>query len=299
MKLKQIFAESGRLLFYNQKFTLLLWGTNIVLAFILSVSIFDLLTMDIGHSLMSDALAKGFDYVWLLQFYHNYRLELQQIPLLLYGITGIYILINTFFSGGLIAVFSHPQKNHWVDFFYGGVRYWYRFIKVFFVSAVFYAIVFLLYLYSGKISADFFKDVPSYLPAFLFRLLRYVLLLFFIGIITIISDYTKVALAVNNRLKVLEEIKQTTVFISKNFNIIFGVFFLIAFLGAVGAILYNIFGLAIPRSPFYFLAATFLLQQILIIFRVNIRMFFYATEVNLCRDLRAEVLEQSVQVEEN
>ena len=289
---KQSFIEGGRLLFYNQKFTILLWGTNALLALILTIPIYSLLTVDLSHSLLSDVLVNKLDYVWLLQFYHNYNLEINQIPILLYGIVFIYILINTFYDGGIITVFVNPSKNHWVDFFYGGVRYWYRFIKVVLISAVFYLLVFLLYYWSGKITGKLFQETPSYWTPFIFRLVRYILLLFFVGIVTVIADYTKIALAANGRLKALNEFWQSTKFVFKNFNIVFGVFFLVAFLGALGAILYNLIGLAIPASPFYFLILTFLLQQLLIIFRLNIRMFFFATEINLCRELRAEVIEQ-------
>ncbi len=298
MRIKNIFVESGRLIFYNQKFMLLLWGANLLLAFVLSVSVFSLLGVNIGHSLMSDTLAKELDYVWLIQFYNNFKIELGQIPLLLYGVAGIYILLNTFTAGGFITVFAMPQKNHWVDFFYGGIRYWMRFVKVFFITAFFYILLFLAYYYSGKISSALFADYPSYLPAFAFRVGRYLVLLFFIGVITIVSDYTRVAIAMKNGNNVIAEMKKTIVFIRKNFNVLFTVFFLTALLGALGVIVYNLVGLAVPRSPFYFLTLTFLLQQILIIFRINIRMFFFATEVLLCKELNAEVLEE-VKIEEN
>ena len=47
----------------------------------------------------------------------------------------------------------------------------------------------------------------------------------------------------------------------------------------------------IPRTPFYFLIVSFILQQMLIIFRLFIRMYFCATEVNLYKDLSADVIE--------
>ena len=173
-------------------------------------------------------------------------------------------------------------------------------MKVVAFSALLYLSVFLLYYWSGKLTGNLFSETASYWPQFIFRLTRYIIMLFLVGIVTVISDYTKIALAANDRLKAIKEFLNTTQFVFKDFNIVFGVFFLVAFLGALGVIFYNVIGLAIPSSPFYFLILTFFLQQLLIIFRLNIKMFFIATEINVCRDLRSEVIiREAIEVEGN
>ncbi len=290
MKIKEILTEGARLVFYNQKFAIILWGTNALLSLVLTIPIYALLTVNIGHSLIGKLLSQNFDYVWLIQFLHKYSTELSQIPILLYGVIVIYILLNAFYAGGLIAVFNHPKKNHVIDFFYGGVKYWFRFLKVVAISLIFYAIVFFIYELFGRLSSSLFSNSTSYYPDFIFRLTRYVLLIFFIGIISMISDYARVLLAVTNNQNVLKAILNSTKFILKNFNEIFSVFLTVALLGAAGVILYNVVGLFIPKSPIYFLLLTFILQQILIIFRLNIRMFFFSTEVILYKDLKAEMI---------
>ena len=83
----------------------------------------------------------------------------------------------------------------------------------------------------------------------------------------------------------------------KDFQKIFTIFFLVAVLGAVGALLYNVFGLTISRLPYYFLLLPFILQQMLIIFRLNIRMLFCSTEVILYKDLSAEIIKPLVEEE--
>ncbi len=290
LKIKDILIDGGRLVFYNQKFVLILWVTNALFSLILTIPIYLLLTVNIGHSLISNLLNQTIDYVWLLQFRHQFSIELSQIPILLYGVILIYILLNTFYSGGLLSVFNQPVKNHVIDFFYGGVKYWFRFFKVLLISIILYLIIFSLYEITGRLNALLFGSQAGYYGDFIFRLVRYIVLLFFIGIVTVITDYARVLMVVKNNVNVTESILNSTKFIFKNFNKVFSVFLTVALLGATGAILYNFAGLFIPKSPFYFLLLTFILQQILIIFRLNIRMFFFSTEITLYKDLNAELI---------
>ena len=69
---------------------------------------------------------------------------------------------------------------------------------------------------------------------------------------------------------------------------------MVAVFGAIGAIIYNLVRVTIPETPFYFLIVSFILQQMLIIFRLLIRMLFYSTEVILFNDLIAEVISPKV-----
>ena len=64
----------------------------------------------------------------------------------------------------------------------------------------------------------------------------------------------------------------------------------VSVIGALGAVIYNLMIIYVPRAPYYFLILTFILQQLLIIFRLSITMFFYATEVFLFKDQDAEVI---------
>ncbi len=281
----------------NAKFILLMWGTNAVGAFILSMPIYYLLIDNLNHSLMSDKLAVDFDFIWFVQFINIYKSSIGEIPFMIFSIVGVYVLIQIFYIGGLISVFNLPEKNHTVDFFYGGVKYWYRFTKVVLISLIFFALAFLLHDYLGLFIEWGFSGTESQFSDFIIRLGRYILLIFFIGLITLVSDYTKVYMAVQDSNKTLNSISNAVIFIKNNFNKVFTVFLIIAVTGAAGAVLYNLVEIFIPRTPFYFLVVSFIVQQMLIIFRLFIRMYFCATEVLLYKDLSADIIEVKVKEE--
>ncbi len=289
--LKSTLVNSSREVFYNQKFVILLWATNSVLALLMTIPVANMLRDNLQTSLMSDKLALGFDFIWYVQFTEIYKRGISQLPNLLYGITTIYVLINTFYAGGLIAVFSNSKKNHIIDFFYGGIKHWFRFMKVVLLSVVLYAAAFILNTLFGQLIASVFSGTEMSALDFTLRVIRYAFLIFMIGIVSIVSDYTKIIMALRNRQNLFKTIGYAALFIKNNFNKSFGLFFIVALMGGLGTILYNIIDLGIPRTPYYFLLLSFILQQILVIFRLNIRMLFYSTEVLVFKDLDADMIE--------
>lgn len=288
--IKQILIQGTRSVFYNSKLVFLLWAFNAASALILTIPFLQILLDSLDHSLISDSLSQNFDYTWFIQFKRVYELQFEHLPLSIYSVVAIYTLLQTFFLGGLISIFSNPDKNHIVDFFYGGVRYFSRFVKVLFVSLVFFVVAFKLNDYLGELITYLFKDSENIKADFALKALRYILLVFFIGVITIISDYTKVALAIGDKTKILIGTYNAFIFLKNNFVKIFSVFLFVAIIGALGVILYNLIGRFLPRTPYYFLILSFILQQMLIIFRLLVRMLFCATEVNLYKDLSADVV---------
>jgi len=295
LNIKQILLHGIRSVFHNDKFVIIMWAFNAMAALVLTVPIYNILIDNLGTSLTSDRLALNFDYMWYIQFRNLYSVQLNHLPLSIYFVVGIYALIQTFFLGGLIAIFQNPDKNHTVDFFYGGVKYFLRFTKVLLVSLLFFAAAFKINDYSGELISILFKNSENVYADFILKALRYILLVFFIGIVTLISDYSKISLAVKDKNEILRECFNAIRFIIANFSKVFIVFLIVAIIGALGSIVYNVIGRFIPRTPFYFLFVSFILQQMLIIFRLLVRMLFYSTQVNLFNDLSADVIRAEAQ----
>ncbi len=292
--IKNILINGSRSVFHNFRIVFLMWFLNAASAIVLTVPLYNLLLINLSHSNISDRLTKEFDYFWFLQFSHLYEIQLDQIPITIYAVVVIYTIIQTFFLAGIIAIFNNPPKNHLVDFFYGGVKYFFRFFKVLFYSLVLFIIIFFIYDKLGNLITNIFSNSENELFEFILKSLRYVFLIFMIGCVTMISDYTKVSLAVNDNLNVHKEIIPVIKFLKNNFSQAFTVFIIVAILGAIGILIYNIIGKFIPRMPAYFLVITFVLQQLLIIFRLLIRMLFCSTEVLIYKDISAEEISAEV-----
>lgn len=288
MKIKEVFGSGIRMILKNSKFFWLYWAANFVFAMVLALPVFFLLNQNLNHSAVSDRLLFGFDYTWYIQFREVYRTSISEIPFLIYGVAGIYTLIQVFFLGGILSVFNIPKKNHYVDFFYGGVKYWFRFVKLLFLSLFFYALAFTFNDYTGYWISHWFSGREELIFEFILRASRYAFLIFMIGAVSLISDYIKVALVVKDSNSVLRETYSTLIFLKENFYFTFIVFFLVAVLGALGALVYNLLDSYIPKTEYFYLTLVFILQQLLIIFRLIVRMLFSATEIIIYKDLNAK-----------
>lgn len=295
MKIKEVFNSGLRIILKNTKFLWLFWMANFLFALVLSLPIFFLLNQSLSHSTVSDKLVLGFDYIWYLQFKAVYKTSISEIPFLIYGVVGVYILIQVFFLGGLLSVFHIQKKNHYVDFFYGGVKYWYRFVKLLFISLFFYALAFTFNDYTGYWLSYWFSGEEKLIFEFILRASRYAFLIFMIGAVSLISDYIKIALVVNDSNSVIKQIYSVLIFLKENFYFTFIVFFLVAVLGALGALVYNLLDSYIPKTEYFYLILVFILQQLLIIFRLVVRMLFAAAEIIIYKDLNAKEVQTNAE----
>ncbi|MGE5399863.1 MAG: hypothetical protein ACM3S2_05645 [Ignavibacteriales bacterium] len=295
LQVKDTFRQAIKLVGRNHKFLWLFWATNIAFATIISLPIYYMLSNNLMHSVLSDSLSSGFDYIWYLQFRRLYQTNIGEMPYIIYGTAGVYVLIQTFFLGGLVSIFHNTKKNHYVDFFFGGVKYWYRFTKVLLISLVFYALAFKINDLSGQFLTYAFANQEKIIFEFILRASRYVLLIFLLGLVTIVGDYLKVSLGVKDSSHVFGEIYPVLNFLRENFSRIVILFFFTALLGAIGAIIYNLLNDLLPKSHYVYLLLTFILQQFLIIFRLSIKMLFTATEVIIYKDIKAQVIPTQVE----
>lgn len=289
--IREILRGGWRLVIQNWFYVFLLWGTNIVLSLVITIPILAMLQDNLSHSLWSSKLALELDYFWLNQFeYSNINL-FDKLPILFFSIVGINVLIQKVYQGGLIAVFNNPKKNHISDFFYSGVKFWYRFVKVSIIAIILLGIIFT---FDSKLDSwieYWTQDFNSVILDLIFRSVRYLILLFLIGIISILSEYTQIYLALNDSQKIRTALREILLFMRQRFFIVFTTYLIVSVFGALGAIVYNVVAISIPRSPFYYLILTFILQQMLIIFRLAITMLLYATEVYLFKDQDAEIIQ--------
>jgi len=290
LSIKEILVNGSRLVFAHRKFVLLFWITNIVFAFALSLPLFSVLQHGLANSLINSNLSLGFDYLWYVQFRHIYRNSLDAIPILLYAFAGVYVLVQLFYLGGLLSVYTNSKKNHVVDFFYGSVKYFIRFLKIaVVVGALYFAAISINVLIDYGIK-QIFLEKENAAVEFAVQIFRYLFFLLLISIINIISDYTKIAIVVIDSTKLFRSLYKSFQFIKKNFVKVMTVYFIMLVFVAIGATIYNVVDSFLPKKPVYFLLLTFLIQKLLIIFRVLIRMYFYSTELLIFTDGEAQTV---------
>jgi hypothetical protein len=61
-------------------------------------------------------------------------------------------------------------------------------------------------------------------------------------------------------------------------------------MGAAGAIIYNFADSFLPKTTYAYFGLAFILQQLLIIFRLFVKMLFVSTEITIYKDLNAGII---------
>lgn len=291
-ELKALFLSCTRFTFHNRKFLYLFYLVNLLFSVGLSLPAFALLKDNLGHSVMGKTLLSDFDLLWLFQFLNVYKGPVAIFPYYIFSLVGIYFILQMFFSGGIMAVYLNPKRNHISDFFYGGVRYFYRFLKITIPVIGVYTLIFqfnnfLTYVLTTLTDSAIYYILPG-LQVFLF--------LVCLTAVNLFADYCKVAGAVRDTVSFKLMVTDAYRFLRRRFWFAFPVYVLIAsFVGIAGTI-YSFGDSFIPKSNEYLILIAFVIQQFLIIFRFFIRMLFYTTEIYLFTDHSAEVV--NVQVEE-
>jgi hypothetical protein len=272
------------------KFLILLWTTNFVFAFALTYPVYSLLNADLIHSTLNSHFTGEFDFLWFIQFMFINKKTILGIPGLLLSLTGIYNLIQLFYSGGFISVLMNPGKNHWVDFFFGGVKYFFRYFKLFLWTILLYALAVWanVLTYSGVQLI-----LNSYESPFIvlgINIVRNSLFLFFICSVNLLVDYTKVVVCSTDQSKIRFSFLKAVRFIRDNFKNALIVYLLCALFVAIAAVGYNILDSFIPKTSLALIIVTFFIQQLLVIFRFLIKILFFSTEVVLYSELSADVV---------
>ena len=281
----------------NLHFIGLLWVLNIAFAMILSMTLFRLLNADLSGSLTGDSLLQGFEYRWYQEFFFKYRTTLEMFTNTLTIVGSIFILIQSFLLGGILTVLnSGERKTLFIDFFYGGVRYFYRFFKVLLLSMVFYVGLFFINRWGTAATENLLGASESEALRISVIVLRYVLLALIFFFLNIIFDYTKIRIVVHEETKILREWWRAVKFTVSHPGPTIGLFVLLFLLGAgIFGIYYFSEDIFQPLSSYGMIFLVFVLHQIYIAARLWLRMMFYASQLALWKEINAELIVPSVE----
>lgn len=288
--LKKTLVESSRLVYQNGKFAILFWITNLGFSIALTFPVFLMLYDNLHQSVLSSPRGGEFDFLWFMQFRELNIQMFQAIPGMLYSVTFLYNIIQLFYTGGLLAVSLNVRKNHIVDFFYGGVKYFFRFFVIFLLTLLFFFLALSVNTLIYSVIESAFSNSQNTELEYGLHAARYVVFLFLITVVNFVSDYAKIVTVVGDETNMFTIIVKAIRFIRANFTVVISLFLFLASCILGAAILYNLADGFIPKTSVFLIAATFSVQQLLILFRLFTRMLFYTSELFIFRELSAEVI---------
>jgi len=242
-----------------------LFIVNIIISLLLFVPMYDSLKGSFGKRLIADRMLKGFDYTWFLQFSQNakglaasFKPEVINAGAFLENISALeragflreeaivfmigifYLLLSIFFAGGILNILSSTEgKFSLSNFFAGCGGYFLRFLRLFFLSLIFFVPVYLLSFYLSSLVYMKYADYGAEMPVFIFRTIITALTFFLLFLVDMIFDYAKIRTVAEGSRSMFVETFRSIGFVFKNFGKTLGLYYL---LGVVSVAIMAIYG---------------------------------------------------------
>jgi hypothetical protein len=273
------------------KMILLLLVANNLITIPLVVPIFWLVAYSTGRTLTADRMyADKLDVRWITDVINqqvpgfSFESTGIQIGLLLAVLALIYLLMNTFFTGGIIEVLAMDYGRFTMRRFWGGCgAYFWRLFRLMLISMLFYGVVgFAFYLLQTKL--DLAAAQATSYEAFLYqRWGSMALLVILLGFVNMVFDYAKIRAVVEDSRAMFSGAIRALGFTLSHFFSVSVLYLLIALFGIVLFFLLVQARNSVVQSSVLTISATILLSQTAVAAQIWTRMTFYAAELDFYR----------------
>ncbi|MFN7947758.1 MAG: hypothetical protein U0Z53_20585 [Blastocatellia bacterium] len=269
-----------------QMMTLLLVA-SILFTVPVAVPIFWLITRTSSDTLAAQRMfADKLDVLWFIdavnQQFTGASLEsaAAQVGLLLLVMGIGYVLLNTFFAGGIIEMLKANDERFSARRFWAGCgAYFGRFFRLLLVSLIFYGLAYIIYLLLGP-SGAMQRQATAYQPVARRQWIATLALVLMIWLVNLIFDYAKISTVVNDRRRMFREAISAVRFALKHFAGVCGLYLLIALLGLALFALLAWLRNGITQSSMVTVLLAFALAQMAMMARIWTRITHYAAELD-------------------
>lgn len=318
MKIFLNLAKGFSLIRKNASLIIIFFLANFILSLILTYPIYSSLDSSLSTSKVGDKAVEEFDYLWWQEFRDQANgIEKTFLPskitgkgllldnLVLLKNIGflnlpyplslgflLFLIAQVFLSAGIISVYNQENViSRFHTFFSEGVRFFSRFLLIMFFSWIlfFLAGFCLNQLFGSWVNKVAENSISERAPFFLnlFFSLVILLILFFVQML---FDYARINVVVNNSKNVIKSIINAFSFVFNNIGKTLGLYYLIIFIHLMLAVAFSLFERWLPQNSFLMIIALFFVQQIFVLGVITVRLWLYASELSLFKDIKRKAL---------
>lgn len=263
--LRQAFRRTAQ----NWQIVLIIFLVNFTLGLIIAFPSFSIMKAESEQSLAFEKLIKDFDFTVFYDFMHkNGKSLISMIPVSLV-LSGFYIAVNIFFSGGILSQFTIRDTFKLSDFLKNSGHYFLRFFLLFLLQVVFLIIaliaIFVVFGIFGVIADG--KTEPTFVAWMIFPS---AFAFFIITFLLNVGDYARVLLHRDDLLNPWKAFWKATEYIFQNFKTM-QVYWAIVVVGFLVVLVYLMLESAIGMTSGFKIWLMFIIQQFFIFCRVFIR----------------------------
>ncbi len=187
----------------------------------------------------------------------------------------VYLLLNTFFAGGILHLLKENIEFSIKEFLAGCVSYFKRFIKLLLLSIIFIIAVLLIYILIKALFGLFTKDAVTEFWPFVLFVIRMLLVICMVAIINMLFDYVKIIVVYNDFYRIFRSVKDTILFVMMSMGKTLGLYGLYFLTSLIILCIYlymsSLFNITGPWTILIF----FIVSQLYMIVKMFIRLCFF------------------------
>lgn len=286
----KIWIKGMALAFQKRPLAVRLWAVNLLFSLFAVGPLFFLMAGHMAHSFSGTLALQKLDILWLADAIYRFMNVAPAVSGSALLAAALYLLLSIFLNGGVIGVLNRPEaRTTLADFFHDCGLYFWRFLRLFFLSIPAYLIVIIVFFPLLRASLDIFdRRATTEWPALIVSNLRFLALVLLLTIVAMFFDYVKIGLVAGGRKKALPETWRTLNFLKRRFFRAWGLFLLAGLAFVLLTLGYLEVARLLPKDRPLLVLVFFLWQQMYILGRQFSKVLFFATEIELTREYQGE-----------
>lgn len=203
------------------------------------------------------------------------------------GIGLAYSLLWVFLAGGILTVYHEEIGPSFAQLLTFSSEYFGRFLRLFILTGITY-----LFLYRTLAPGldwlvdELSREVIDERIAFAWTFLKWIPLLGVALATNLVADYTKILLVLERRRSVLLALLRALRLVWSSLGRVVLLYALLFLIGSLGFFLYWLIAPGVSDSSWIEVLGVLVLGQLFIVWRIWVRLTFYASQLELCRSLR-------------
>lgn len=222
---------------------------------------------------------------FLYGFFIQWEINLGPTSLLFF-LSLLYVCTNTFLAGGFIGIYAKEYPSTFTEFLMDGARYFGKFFRLALVALILYYLFYVFVVDSVNSSIQSWtQNEASETVPYRYYMIRNAVVLFLVSLLSMIFDYARVRMVVDERTSSLGASIAGARFAFANFPSTYGLYFLLIVIGFILIVFYAVVESLIPQTSYWPLLLLFLVQQFYMLFRLWLKANFYAGQTRLYQEL--------------
>ena len=273
------FKQGTARIWSHKRLIVWLYLANLLFASVLVLPIRKIVG-EISNIDLADEFVSGFQLDLFVDFWAQHSSALKSVALTAVGLGVLYLIINVFLTGGIVASLASAHGVSLRRFFYSASRYFWRYLRLFVLLAVVVGLLLAGYgLWLDELVDNLRRDSTTDVASFLWRAIAVTVMLVFFSLVMMVFDYAKIRTVVDGRRSVFVAACAAFGFSFRRFLRTVSLFYfnlvIVGILFAVYLIVEDRFSNATTAS----MVSLFVVQQIFILSRIWMRLSFFATQM--------------------